>query len=89
MRPILFALSLAMAVPALSTTAAMADSHSCNQLRLSVNNAVPPRIRNLPYHALDCGVIAEIFLLTSNRSYSRSFLSERIEAVFRREGLVR
>lgn len=67
----------------------MADGHSCNQLRQSVQNRVPLQIRNLPYAALDCGAISEIHFLTSNRSYSTGFLQQRIEAVFRREGLIR
>lgn len=88
MRSILFALSIAVAMPAVSTTAALADGHSCNQLRTSVRNTVPLTIRNLPYALLNCGAIGEIHLLSTNRSYSASYLEGRIEAIFRREGIV-
>lgn len=88
MRSLILTLSLAVALPMIPTIAS-ADNHSCNQLRNTVVNAVPLQIRDLPYHALPCTVVSEVYLLTTIRSYSHGFLSERIEAVFRREGLVR
>lgn len=87
MRSILFVLSLAMAVPALSTTAALADGHSCNQLRQTVINRVPATLHNLPYAALPCSAISELHLLLITRGHD-SNLSDRVEAVFRREGLI-
>lgn len=89
MRSLILTLSLAMALPMIPTMASATGHDSCTQLRSTVRNAVPLQIRNLPYHALACPVISEIYLLTTNRSYSHSFLSERIEAVFRREGILR
>lgn len=89
MRTLILTLSLALALPMLPTTAS-ATSHSCNQLRQSVVNRVPPAARNYPYGALQCSAISELHLLISGgSSYSTRYLSERIEAVFRREGLVR
>lgn len=86
MRSILFALSIAVAIPAMSTTAAMADGHSCNQLRQSVVNRVPATLHNRPWAQLSCAGISElhILLITSN-----NHISQRVDAVFRREGLIR
>lgn len=89
MRSILFTLALAMAIPVVSSGAALADGHSCNQLRNTVRNAVPSTTRHLPYNALNCAGISEIFLLISNQSHSTRFVTQRIEAVFRRENLIR
>ncbi|WP_461429378.1 hypothetical protein [Gymnodinialimonas sp.] len=81
-------LSLALTLPMMATTAS-ADGHSCTQLRQGVINNVPVTVRNLPYHALDCAAVGELHLLISrSHDYSRSYLTQRIEAVFRREGLI-
>ena len=89
MRSLILTLALSVALPMVPTMAA-ADGHSCNQLRSSVSNRAPLQTRNYPYHALTCAAISELhLLLIRSSSYSNSYLSERIEAVFRREGLVR
>ncbi|OAN79889.1 hypothetical protein A8B78_11645 [Jannaschia sp. EhC01] len=89
MRSLILTLSLALAVP-LMPTMATADSHSCNQLRQSVVNRVPPVSHNLPYGALSCAAISELhLLLIRGGSYSNHYLTQQIEAVFRREGLIR
>jgi hypothetical protein len=91
MRTLILTLSLALALPMIPVMA-QAGSHSdtCSQLRQSVVNRVPPVSRNLPYGALDCSAISELHLLLNRgSSYTNSYLSERIEAVFRREGLIR
>jgi hypothetical protein len=68
---------------------AQADAHSCTQLRSSVSNAVPGISRNLPYDALDCAAISEIYLLTTTRrNLTQYSMNQRIEAIFRREGLI-
>lgn len=89
MRSLILTLSLAMALPMIPSMAS-AENHSCNQLRQGVINGVPLTVRNLPYAALPCSAISELHLLIVRRSsYSNSYLSDRIEAVFRREGLIR
>lgn len=89
MRPLILTLSLALALPMMPTMA-VADSHSCTQLRQSVVNRVPLTSRNLPYDALACSAISELHLLLNRRgSYSNSYLTQQIEALFRREGLIR
>lgn len=89
MRSLILTLSLALAVPMMPTMAT-ADGHSCNQLRQGVLNRVPLTTRNLPYHALDCAAISELHLLLSRSgTYTSNYLSQQIEALFRREGLIR
>jgi hypothetical protein len=68
--------------------AASADSHTCGQLRLSVENRVPTISRDLPYGALDCAGISELHLLLVRFDGTRFTLNQRIEALFRRYGLV-
>lgn len=87
MRNILFVLSLAIAVPALTTTAALADGHNCNQLRQTVLNAVPATLHNRPWASLSCSGVSQIHLLVRTGYNSR--LMNQIDAVFRREGLIR
>ena len=89
MRSLILILSLAIAVPMMPTMAS-ASGHSCNQLRQSVITRVPVTSRNLPYTALPCSSISELHLLLSRASsYSNSYLTQRIAAVFRRAGLIR
>lgn len=89
MRAAILSLTLALALP-LIPVAANADGHACDQLRNLVRNNVPPISRNLPYDSLDCAAISEIHLLaTANQHLSSFRLNQRIEAVFRREGLIR
>ncbi|ABD53474.1 hypothetical protein [Jannaschia sp. CCS1] len=89
MRSLILILSLALALPMVPTMAS-ADAHSCNQLRQGVVNRAPTNARNLPYAALRCSAISELHLLLNRaNSYSNSYLTQRIEAVFRREGLIR
>lgn len=90
MRSTILTLSLALALPLLPA-AAHADAHSnCNQLRQNVFNTVPLMSRDLPFGALDCAAIGEIHLLvTQGGHYSDFQKNQRIEAVFRREGLIR
>ncbi|MEJ6390934.1 hypothetical protein [Gymnodinialimonas ulvae] len=89
MRPLILILSLALALP-LVPGAAQATNHSCNQLRQTVLNRAPASSRTLPYGALPCSAISEIHLLIARRgNMSMGRLADRIEAVFRREGLIR
>ena len=88
MRFILFTLTLAMAVPALSTTAAMADQHNCSQLRQTVLNRVPATLHNRPWGALSCAGISELHLLLIT-SHNHNNIADRVDAVFRRENLIR
>ena len=88
MRSIIFALSIAVAVPALSTTAAMAEGHSCNQLRQSVVNRVPATLHNRPWASLSCAGISELHILLIT-GLSNNNLNQQVDAVFRREGLIR
>ena len=89
MRSLILTLSLAMALPMIPSVAS-ATSHSCNQLRQTIFNQSPATIRNLPYGALTCAAVSEIHLLIIRRSsYSVGQLEDRIEAVFRGEGLIR
>jgi uncharacterized membrane protein YeiH len=88
MRTILFALSLAVAAPVMTTTAAMADGHNCGQLRQTVLNRVPATLHNRPWAALSCAGVSElhILLITSQNNHR---ISQQVDAVFRREGLIR
>lgn len=90
MRRLLAPLALIAAVPMVPTMAA-ADSHSCAQLRQTLINQAPITTRNLPYGALSCTAVSHLHLLVvrgiSNTSAGR--LEDRIEAIFRREGLIR
>ena len=86
--PLLCALALATSPIYLSPVHAQLADPTCNQLRSTVAIRVPIRARDLPYDALDCGAISEIFLLTNRFDGNASELSRRIEAVFRRFGLV-
>lgn len=89
MRSLILTLTLALALPLIPTMAS-ADSHSCNQLRQNVYNRVPLQTRNYPYGALSCAAVSELhLLLIRSNSYSNSYLTQRVEAVFRREGLIR
>jgi hypothetical protein len=81
----LFAAVFAMTVIPVS---AGADSHTCGQLRLSVENRVPTISRDLPYAAMDCAGISELHLLLVRFNGTTFNLNQRIEAVFRRYGLV-
>jgi hypothetical protein len=67
---------------------ALADSHTCGQLRLSVEDRVPAMSRDLPYAALDCAGISELHLLLVRFDGSAFTLNQRIEAIFRRYGLL-
>lgn len=89
MRTLVLALSLALALP-LVPSAASADGHSCNQLRQTVINAAPAMSRNLPFGSLRCAAVSRLHLLLSLRRADSAFqMNQRIEAVFRREGLIR
>lgn len=89
MRKIFLGLSLAMALPMIPTMAA-ANTNGCHQLRLTVENRAPLTLRNLPYDALSCSGIAQVYSLIVLRNTNTSGrLDDRIEAVFRRQGLVR
>jgi hypothetical protein len=89
MRSLLLGLSLAAALPMIPSMAA-ADGHSCNQLRQTVFNRAPLTTRNLPYAALDCHGISQIYaLITLRNTNTHGRLENRIEAVFRRSGLIR
>ncbi|WP_224817184.1 hypothetical protein [Hasllibacter sp. MH4015] len=89
MRSIVLTLSLAMALPMIPTVAA-ADSHSCNQLRQTVFNRAPSISRDLPFGALTCDGISAIHLLLIRRNtYTPFDMNQRIEAIFRGEGLIR
>ena len=82
------ALALGAALSAIGATLALADSHSCDQLRLTTEQRVPGISRDLPYDALDCAGISEVFLLTNGFDGTVLELNRRIEAVFRRYGLI-
>lgn len=87
MRSLILPLTLALALP-MAPSIGAADSHNCTQLRQSVINAAPVAARELPYGLLQCSAISELhLLLSSHRSRSPSYLIQRIEAVFRREGV--
>lgn len=88
MRPIIFTLGLALALPLMSVQA-QADNHSCNQLRSTVLNGVPVQLRNLPYGGLDCAGISEIHLINVQYSNQSGEHIRRIQAVLRRYGLIR
>ena len=86
MHRILFTIALSL----LSlTTPAQAVQHTCGQLRASVEAALPGMSRDLPYDQLDCAGISEIYLLLVRFDGTVFMLNQRIEAVFRRYGLVR
>lgn len=84
-RPFLFAAALTAAI---AGNGALADSHTCDQLRATTEGRVPAISRDLPYDALDCAGISEVFLLTNGFDGTRLDLNRRIEAVFRRYGLI-
>ncbi len=85
MRRILLLLGLAAAaVPA----PLAADRHDCDQLRALVDSRLPAVSRELPYDLLDCHGISEIYLLLVRFDGTIFELNQRIEAVFRRYGLV-
>ena len=90
MRSLLMTLILATSLPMMPTVAS-AQSHGCSQLRQTVINRAPLTTRNLPYDALSCRSISLAYALvvrpSSNGSVGR--LEDRIEAIFRREGLLR
>lgn len=89
MRKIILTVSLACALPLLPGVA-QATNHTCTQLRQTVFNQAPTTTRSLPYGALPCSAISEIHLLIARRgNMSMGRLADRIEAVFRREGLIR
>jgi hypothetical protein len=81
------ALCIAVAA-ALPPTQVLADKHTCDQLRLSVEGRVPAMSRDLPYAALDCAGISELHLLLVRFDGTAFLLNQRIEALFRRYGLV-
>jgi hypothetical protein len=83
---ILFAMTFALACPALP---AKADQHTCDQLRASVEASLPAIARDLPYDRLDCAGISEVYLLLMRFDGTAFMLNQRIEAIFRRYGLVR
>ena len=85
MKPWVFAVVFAIGT---APFAAPADSHSCDQLRLSVENRVPAISRDLPYAALDCAGISELHLLLLRFDGTQFQLNQRIEALFRRYGLI-
>lgn len=85
MQPRLIAACLALCLLPMS---AAADNHTCGQLRLSVENRVPAISRDLPYAALDCAGISELHLLLVRFDGTAFNLNQRIEALFRRYGLV-
>ena len=88
MRSLILTLSLAAALPLMPTMAA-ADGHSCNQLRQTVLNSVPATLHNRPWAALSCAGISEIHILLLTNHSSGHRLDQQVDAVFRREGLVR
>ncbi len=65
-----------------------ADRHSCEQLRLLVESRLPAISRDLPYDALDCDGISEVYLLLVRYDGTLLMLDQRIEAIFRRYGLI-
>jgi hypothetical protein len=67
---------------------AFADRHSCDQLRGNVAALLPAMSRDLPYERLDCAGISEVYLLLLRFDGTRFMLNQRIEAVFRRYGLI-
>ncbi len=85
MKPWVFAVVFAIGT---APFAASTDSHSCDQLRLSVENRVPAISRDLPYAALDCAGISELHLLLLRFDGTQFQLNQRIEALFRRYGLI-
>jgi hypothetical protein len=70
-------------------TPAQADKHTCDQLRASVEASLPRIARDLPYDLLDCAGISEVYLLLLRFDGTAFMLNQRIEAIFRRYGLVR
>ena len=72
----------------LSTQPAIAESHSCDQLRGNVAALVPAMSCDLPFYRLDCAGISEVYLLVVRFDGTRFMLNQRIEAVFRRYGLI-
>ena len=89
MRKAIFIIALGLTAPMMAATTASATAHDCQQLRNTVRNSVPGDVRNLPYHAINCNVVGEIHLLATANGHRHSWLSDRIEAIFRREGLLR
>ena len=82
-------LALAFALP-LTATSASATAHDCAQLRQTIFNLAPPTTHDLPYAALTCAGVSQIHLiLLTAGSQGQSRLALSIEAVFRREGLIR
>ncbi|MGP1356628.1 hypothetical protein [Roseicyclus sp.] len=82
----LIALTLALVPPG---TPAQADKHTCGQLRASVEASLPRIAHDLPYDLLDCAGISEVYLLLMRFDGTAFMLNQRIEAIFRRYGLVR
>jgi|GEM_PF-3440893 len=72
----------------LTPASAVADRHSCDQLRLLVDSRLPAISRDLPYDALDCDGISEVYLLLVRYDGTLPMLDQRIEAIFRRHGLI-
>jgi hypothetical protein len=86
MRHLLLALGLSIA---LLPQPAAADKHTCGQLRGNVDAMIPAMSRDLPYEQLDCAGISELYLLLVQFDGPDFTLNQRIEAVFRRYGLIR
>ncbi|QBY02324.1 hypothetical protein E2K80_17570 [Rhodophyticola sp. CCM32] len=84
--------ALALALP-ISVPAAQAQgAHECSgQLIRSVEARLPRLNHDIPVQALSCAGIVQIYFLLdqSNRGeIQRNYLRQRINAVFRREGLI-
>lgn len=89
MRLAILPLLAALALPA-AAAYAQTGPDACAQLRQTILNLAPATTLNLPYAALDCAAISEIhLLLVSNNQQTQNRLDSRIEAIFRREGLIR
>jgi hypothetical protein len=80
-------LALGAALCLLPVTGA-AEQHTCDQLRRSVESQLPAISRDLPYEALDCAGISEVYLLLMRFDGTAFMLNQRIESIFRRYGLI-
>ncbi len=90
MRLVLFVLASSLFVSAASAQGGRTDFTCSSQLRISVINGMPPGTRDLDPNQLSCLGLSQVYFLQTSFRPSRDYeLRQRIEAVFRREGLTR
>lgn len=69
-----------------------AEARPCSsQLLASTQISMPPGTRHLDLSALSCNGLAQVYFIVTGSGQQRILAQERqlIEAVFRREGLIR